>query len=243
MRAKLLRRVAAAERDTNYQGIPVVIEWPRGSVREGTNNEGEKWSRTMAASYGFVPNTTAKGDEENLDVYIGPGTDAPTAYVIEQLKDDGSFDEPKVMLGFDSEEAAKETYLKHYPDGWESHIGDIYPITVKRLQEMVDAVQTANEQRTMEAADRAEQGKKVAQAKQASVQGRKIARLFNLEELRAAGRRMLTGPKFRKYIDMFVPNAHWDDLDDRMQRRVLIAEQNERLGIYDDPWMLIPETA
>lgn len=232
MRAKLLRRAAAQERETNYQGIPVVVEWPEGSVREGVNKEGEKWSRKMLCDYGSIPDTHAKGDKENLDVYIGPRTDATDAYVIEQLKDDGSFDEPKVMLGFNSEEAAKEMYLKHYPDGWEDHIGDIYPITIDRLREMVDAEQTAVEEQVMQAADE-DMAAKAAQSKQ--------ARFLTLEELREIGLRELTGPKFRKFIDVFAPGKSWDELDDKTQRRVLIIEQNERLGIDDDPFLLVPE--
>jgi hypothetical protein len=208
----------------------VVVEWPKGSTREGTNKKGEKWSRTMAADYGYVPDTRAKGDNENLDVYIGPNSDAATAFVIEQLTDSGEFDEPKVVLGIDSEEEAKSLYLKHYPSGWQDHIGDIYPISIKRLAEMVDAEQTAHEQRIFDEMEK----------KEASVQGSKVAAL-NLEELREIGRRELNSPRFRKFIDVYAPGKSWYELDDKTQRRVLIIEQNDALGIDDDPMALVPD--
>lgn len=161
MQAAILFKIASEE-ETDFQGIPVMIEHPKGSTRTGTNAKGESWSREMHADYGYVPDTVSKGDREDLDVFIGPEKNAPTAYVIDQLKEDGSFDEVKVMLGFPDLESAKSCYLKHYPQGWESRIGDIGQVSVNRLADMVDAEQTANEQRTMEEADRHVQTTKTA---------------------------------------------------------------------------------
>lgn len=157
MRAKLLRRVAVHEKDINFQGLSVTIEWPKGSTRTGVDKDGKDWYRKMHADYGYVQDTRAKGDGEDLDVYIGPNKEAPTAYVIDQLKDDGSFDEPKVMLGFDSLEEARDNYLEHYPEGWENtNLGDITPVTVERLAEMVDAEQEKNQEQVMQEADDSE---------------------------------------------------------------------------------------
>lgn len=221
MRAKLLRR-AAEQIETEFQGIPIVIEWPKGSVRTGTNKDGEHWERKMLADYGKVPGTSARGDNEELDVYIGPDHDAPDAWVVEQLKDDGSFDEYKVMLGFDSLEEAREMYLKHYPAGWEDHVGDITRLPVKDLWVMVDAIGTVREQRMETLADEHEKAKG------------KQAEFFRLEDLREIGRRELEGPRIRKFIEQIAPGKTWDELDKRTQCNVLILEQNDRLGI-DDP--------
>ncbi len=136
MRAKLLQR-RAAEQETGFGGIPIVVEWPKGSTRTGTDREGKPWERKMMCSYGCIPDTVAVGDGEDLDVYIGEDRNAPEAYAIEQLQDDGSLDEIKMMLGFRSLEEARSMYLQHYPKGWEDHVGDIFSIPVSRLRGMV----------------------------------------------------------------------------------------------------------
>jgi ppGpp synthetase/RelA/SpoT-type nucleotidyltranferase len=103
---------------TEFRGIPVVIQWPKGSTRVGERKDGTPFKTEMKADYGYVPNTIASGDEERLDVYIGPNKESDTVYVIEQArKDTGEFDEYKVMLGFDSLEEAEEMYEYHIKDG------------------------------------------------------------------------------------------------------------------------------
>lgn len=130
-----LLRIAA---ETTFQGIPIVIEHPKGSTRTGINADGEAWEREMHAAYGYVPDTRSKGDNEDLDVYVGPDAESPTAYCINQLKEDGSFDEVKVMLGFTDEQAALTCYLKHYPEDWASRVGGAVPLPVSRLRELVE---------------------------------------------------------------------------------------------------------
>ena len=143
MRAAFLRPRLAAEarhEGSSYQGIPLVIEWRKGSTREGTDKSGKKWTRKMNADYGFIPGlVTTKGDEEELDVYVGPDPDAPTAYFVEQLKDDGSFDEFKCVLGTDSKTEALELYLSHYPKGWEDHIGSVQWLPMTHLRDIAEA--------------------------------------------------------------------------------------------------------
>jgi hypothetical protein len=134
-------RVASDEKraeEVLYQGIPVVIEYRKGDIREGVNADGESWSREMLCPYGAIPNTESAGDEEEVDVYLGPSFDAPNAYVVEQLDDEGNFDEHKLMLGFHSAEEARQMYLAHYPEGWESHIGDFWEVPVEELKTSVD---------------------------------------------------------------------------------------------------------
>jgi ppGpp synthetase/RelA/SpoT-type nucleotidyltranferase len=119
---------------TEFRGIPVVIQWPKGSVRVGEHEDGTPYKTEMKADYGYVPDTVASGDEERLDVYIGPNKDADNAYVIEQLKDNGEFDEYKVMLGYDSLEEAEESYYEHVD---ESKLGDISEVPFDYLFDRV----------------------------------------------------------------------------------------------------------
>jgi hypothetical protein len=114
---------------TQYQGLDLIIEWPKGSVRVGVDDSGNRWRRTMLADYGYVPHTTAAGDKENLDVYIGPNTDSDKVYVVEQLKKNGDFDEYKCLLGFDTLDEAYDMYLAHYPEGWgDDRVGEVYEV-------------------------------------------------------------------------------------------------------------------
>lgn len=133
---------AAEGKRVNFQGIPLIIERPKGSIRSGVNKKtGEKWETEMQADYGCVANGAKSTDEEDLDVYVGENYEAPYAYVIEQLKDDGSTDEYKVMLGFDSLESARETYLAHFknlPDWLENNVGTIEEFPVSDLKASVE---------------------------------------------------------------------------------------------------------
>jgi len=125
---------AAAETDTsptegqvkadNYkkghiriQGIEIAIENPKGSTRSGTDPDGKAWENTMAHHYGDIKGTTA-ADGDNLDVFIGPDPDIDQVFVIDQPNADGTFDEHKIMLGFQNEKAAKAGYLDNYQKGW-----------------------------------------------------------------------------------------------------------------------------
>jgi len=120
---------------TKFRGLPVVIQWPKGSVRVGEREDGTPFKTEMKASYGYIPDTVAAGDEERLDVYIGPNEEAENAYVVEQMKDDGeTFDEYKVMLGFDSLEEAEDTYLEHVE---EQQLGDISEVPFEYLFDRV----------------------------------------------------------------------------------------------------------
>jgi ppGpp synthetase/RelA/SpoT-type nucleotidyltranferase len=125
------------ERDT-FRGLPLVIENRKGTIREGTDPNGHHWSVTLGCDYGYIPDTEAAGDKEGLDVYIGPDPSAEYAYVVEQLKDDGEFDEYKVVLGAPDLQTAEELYLSNYEEGWESHIGEIYEISFDHLFDAVE---------------------------------------------------------------------------------------------------------
>jgi hypothetical protein len=100
-----------------FQGLEISIENPRGSVRSGTDRNGHAWRTRMRWDYGYIRGS--KGvDKDHVDCYVGPNADAAIAYVVHQRKagDWDHFDEDKVMLGFDSEAAAKAAYLAHYDD-------------------------------------------------------------------------------------------------------------------------------
>jgi len=99
-------------------GHNISIENPKGSVRRGTGADGKQWETTMQNDYGYIRGT--KGvDGDHIDVFLSDSPEDGDVFVIDQVKDDGSFDEHKVMYGFPSEDAARKAYLSNYEDGWQ----------------------------------------------------------------------------------------------------------------------------
>jgi len=94
----------------------------------------------MLCDYGYIDDgSTAVGDHEPLDVYIGPNDQSDKVYIVEQLDDDGEFDEYKCLLGFDDLDSAFETYLKHYPEGWEdNNVSEVYEVPFHHLFDAVE---------------------------------------------------------------------------------------------------------
>lgn len=105
-------------RTVKYRDIPVHIEVMSGDYRVGYNKGGQ-WKKKMYVHYGFIPKTTAD-DGEAVDVYLKPEANkSADVYVIKQMKTrDGvrSYDEDKIMMGFDSQHHAKSVYLQHMPE-------------------------------------------------------------------------------------------------------------------------------
>lgn len=106
-------RKELAER--TFAGMPVIIEQPVGSTKSGVGPDGNAWTRTYSAPYGYVGTGQDGGDGESLDVYLGPDEAAPNAYWIHQTKTDGTFDEFKLILGAKDETEAKAIYTAHTP--------------------------------------------------------------------------------------------------------------------------------
>jgi hypothetical protein len=101
----------------DLNGMRIKIENPQGSTRRGTSPDGKQWETKMAHHYGEFQGTVG-ADGDKLDVFVGPRPDSSKVFVIDQLNKDGSFDEHKVMMGFTSEEAARQGYLANYEPGW-----------------------------------------------------------------------------------------------------------------------------
>lgn len=112
-------------------GLPVVIEQPRGTYRNGIDPSGKSWTSRMAAHYGYIGGTKG-ADGDGVDCFIGPYLNTETAYVINQHLG-GAFDEHKVMLGMPDEETARRAYNDSYDRGW-TGLHSIVPTTRKQLQ-------------------------------------------------------------------------------------------------------------
>ena len=98
----------------------VTIEQPKGSVRSGVDKDVKKWSTTMQNTYGYIRGTEGV-DGDHIDVFLSndiDGWDGRKVFVVDQYNPDGSFDEHKVMLGFNDIDDADAAYLSNYGEGW-----------------------------------------------------------------------------------------------------------------------------
>lgn len=118
------KRVAtdSVKKRVKWHGIQLLVDRPKGFTMEGTDSSGNKWTRTYQVDYGYIPKTDG-GDGEGLDVFIGPDTSADTVWWVTQKKDDGSFDEYKLLVNFKSKEAALKCYKAHVPAKYFAGVG------------------------------------------------------------------------------------------------------------------------
>ena len=104
-----------------FGGYDYTIENPKGSTRSGKDADGKEWKVTMADTYGYIRGKFGK-DGDHLDMFINDKADLDNwngdVFVVDQVNPDGSFDEHKVMYGYDSMDDAKKAYLANYSKGW-----------------------------------------------------------------------------------------------------------------------------
>ena len=120
----------------------VVIEQPRGSVRSGVDANGKAWETTMQHTYGYFGGT--KGvDGDAIDVFLAHDLDewdGTTVFVVDQYNPDGSFDEHKVMLGFNSQEEAEAAYFANYEADWaKTHRTEVTAVPLADFNEWVNS--------------------------------------------------------------------------------------------------------
>lgn len=97
----------------DWDGYKIVVENPAGTVRQG-----KTWEAKMAHHYGYLMGTEG-ADGDCVDVFVGPDISSPNVYIVDQTNKDGAFDEHKVMIGFSSEEEAKQGYIDSFSEGWD----------------------------------------------------------------------------------------------------------------------------
>lgn len=118
-------------------GYDVTIENPKGSVRSGVDRNGQEWSVTMNNTYGYIRGTEGV-DGDHIDVFLSDDPTQGDVYVIDQVNEDGSFDEHKVMYGFKSALAAKRAYLANYSSGWKG-LGTITKVSKEEFKKWINS--------------------------------------------------------------------------------------------------------
>lgn len=116
--------------EANLKGFDIVIENPVGSIRSGVDSKGTSWECQIKNTYGYFKNTVGE-DGDEVDVFIGEYLDKDfDVFVINQIVPESkSFDEHKVMFGFENEDKAIDGYFDNYCDDWDG-FGSIAKITL-----------------------------------------------------------------------------------------------------------------
>lgn len=119
-------------------GYNITIENPKGSVRRGTDADGNEWENVLNNDYGYIRGT--KGvDGDHIDVYLSDNPEEGNVFVVDQVRPDtGEFDEHKVMYGFGSIDEAREAYLANFSEGWKG-LGTITEVTKDEFRKWIDS--------------------------------------------------------------------------------------------------------
>lgn len=123
-----------------FGGYDYTIENPKGSTRSGKDADGKEWKVTMHDTYGYIRGKFGK-DGDHLDMFINDKADLDNwngdVFVVDQVNPDGSFDEHKVMYGYDSMDDAKKAYLANYSKGWQG-LGNITGVSKDEFDKWLD---------------------------------------------------------------------------------------------------------
>ena len=123
-----------------FGGYDYTIENPKGSTRSGKDADGKEWKVTMHDTYGYIRGKFGK-DGDHLDMFINDKADLDNwngdVFVVDQVNPDGSFDEHKVMYGYDSMDDAEKAYLANYSDGWQG-LGNITGVSKDEFDKWLD---------------------------------------------------------------------------------------------------------
>lgn len=118
-------------------GYDITIEQPKGSVRRGTDADGKQWEQTMNNTYGYIRGTEGV-DGDHIDIFLSDNPTEGNVYVVDQVNSDGSFDEHKVMYGFQSAEDARAAYLSNYEEGWQG-LGTITEVSKEEFKKWINS--------------------------------------------------------------------------------------------------------
>lgn len=118
-------------------GYNITLENPKGSERTGTDKNGNTWSVTMNNDYGYIRGTEGV-DGDHIDVFLSDNPESGKVFVVDQLNEDDTFDEHKVMYGFDTRADAIEAYLANYSPGW-TGLGDVTEVTKDQFKKWIDS--------------------------------------------------------------------------------------------------------
>ena len=120
----------------------ITIEQPKGSVRSGVDANGNKWETTMQNTYGYIRGTEGV-DGDHIDMFLSDdidGWNGRRVFVVDQYNEDGSFDEHKVMLGFNEADDAEAAYFANYDSDWaKNHKTVVTGVNLEDFEKWIDS--------------------------------------------------------------------------------------------------------
>lgn len=116
-------------------GLSITIETAAGQLRKNKYK--------LAHHYGYIKRTESEADGDHIDVFLGPDLDSDKVFVVDQYKLDKSFDEHKCMVGFTSEQQAKDAYLANYSKDWR-RFGGIRKLSMGQFRAWIEDGDTKN---------------------------------------------------------------------------------------------------
>lgn len=122
----------------SLDGFEITLENPKGGTRSGVDKNGKKWNITMNNDYGYIRGTEAV-DGDHIDVFLSDNPTEGRVFVVDQLNEEGFFDESKVMYGFDTLNEARDAYLSNYKKGWEKRIMAITEVSKEEFKKWIDS--------------------------------------------------------------------------------------------------------
>jgi phage-related protein (TIGR01555 family) len=133
---KELRQLAGGAMDERklakrltWHGLDVSIENPAGSVRRGTDHDGNPWEVTLTYDYGYLLGTRGV-DGDHVYVFMGSDRRAEKVYVVHTLRAPKftEFDEDKCFVDFSSEWEARTAFFSNYDRP--EHFGSMETLSV-----------------------------------------------------------------------------------------------------------------
>jgi hypothetical protein len=120
-----------------WKGLRITIENPKGSIRRGKDPK-RPWQVTMGCAYGYFNSQPLGRDGDAVDVFVcDENLDSDVVFIVNQCKQDGSFDEHKVVIGCNNEKDARKAYLSCYSAGWKC--GEIKAMMLPEFKSWLDS--------------------------------------------------------------------------------------------------------
>lgn len=120
----------------------ITIENSKGSVRSGIDTEGNKWETTMQNTYGYIRGTEGV-DGDHIDVFLSndiDGWNGRKVFVVDQYNEDDTFDEHKVMLGFNEADDAEAAYFANYDRDWaKKHKAVLTGVNLEEFEKWIES--------------------------------------------------------------------------------------------------------
>lgn len=111
-----LTKLAKLDTRLKFRNLDISIETNAGNVRHWYDPHNKEHGETkMLYPYGYIRMSEGM-DGDHVDCFVGPNEAAPNVYIITTNKapEFRIEDEQKCMLGFDSEEQARQIFAAHY---------------------------------------------------------------------------------------------------------------------------------